>query len=254
MYTAMDRNILLESIVQFMRDADEFEGLLHIGSGSVGYTDIYSDIDLMAGCPNATDIPSAHKKLSVFFRTLEPVYVDQRKWSETVLGLSVYFENGLSVDISYMPTNELKIRSPYWKVLFSKNTGFSNMLECCGYANPVTIDDSVHHRFIFALRRCEIALCRSEYVYADMALTEARQILLTVEAAREGKKLHQFKAFNTLDIAFLNRLEQTYPTSRNCAGISNAKKHILELYLDIVAHCDFLTFDGVQLKLLNCFE
>ena len=53
MYKATDGVRLLNRIIDFMRDSAAFEGLLQIGSGAVGFADIYSDIDLMAGCYDA---------------------------------------------------------------------------------------------------------------------------------------------------------------------------------------------------------
>ena len=53
MYKATDRERLLNKIIGFMWDSSEFEGLLQIGSGTIGFADIYSDIDLMAGCYDA---------------------------------------------------------------------------------------------------------------------------------------------------------------------------------------------------------
>lgn len=254
MYTEADRHKLLNDIVQMMYSAGEFEGLLQIGSGATGYKDIYSDIDLMAGCGEFVNLEEAEKKLMCFFNGLEPIYIDRRKWAETILGLSVYFENGLSVDLSYMPTDEIRLRSPYWKILFSKTVHFSDVVKNDSHMSCVTLDDSVHHKFVYALRRCEIAIYRSEFLYAEIALAEARQILLMVEAAREGKKLHQFKSFDSLGAGFLERLSETYPSLRNFDNLRKAKDALLALYLDVVKHCDFLTFNEDQLKLLNRFE
>lgn len=50
MYKATDRERLLNRIIRFMRDSAAFEGLLQIGSCAAQFADIYSDIDLMAGC------------------------------------------------------------------------------------------------------------------------------------------------------------------------------------------------------------
>ena len=40
MYKATDRERLLNKIIGFMRDSSEFEGLLQIGSGAIGFGDI----------------------------------------------------------------------------------------------------------------------------------------------------------------------------------------------------------------------
>lgn len=256
MYTEKDRESLLNQIAERMRGSDEFEGLLLIGSGAEDFLDCYSDIDLMAGCFADAQIGAAKEKLLSFFESLGAVYVDKRRWSDTVLGFSAYFENGLSADVSFMPTAQLRIRSPRWKLVFSKTDGFTDTVQRRETQRKETnrgMDDSVHHQFVYALRRCEIALLRFEFVYADRMLSDARQMLLNVEAMREGKDLHQFKAYNTLDADFLTRLEKTYPSSRTCHSLTEAKQELLALYLDTVKQCDFLVFDARQLKLLDCF-
>ena len=71
MYKATDRERLLNKIISFMRDSSEFEGLLQIGSGAIGFADIYSDIDLMAGCCDADCVKDADQQLQQFFTELE---------------------------------------------------------------------------------------------------------------------------------------------------------------------------------------
>lgn len=259
MYTSADRQKLADTICKFVQQTPEFEGLLQIGSGAVGYTDIYSDIDLMAGILGRKNVCSADEKLSSFFAELGAVWIDHRMWSDFVLGLSVYFENGLSVDFSYMPTKEIALRSPYFKILFSKSASFEQRVyEQSIYlvekAKQYGIDNSIQHSFFYALRKCEIALLRRDFIYADMALSEARQCLLQIEVVKEHKKLHQFKAFHTLDGDFLKKLEYTYPASRNTEGLSRAKECLLDQYQNVVKQCNFLEFEEAQLKILKCFQ
>ncbi len=255
MYQEQDRMALLKQMEEFVLSNEELEGLLQIGSGAMGFLDIYSDIDLMAGCFCREGVARVCEDLLHFFEELGTVYIDRRRWSEEVLGLSAYFENGLSVDISFMPTELVPIRSNNWRILISKSEYFETHI--CSAAKRVgdnIVDDSIHHKVIYALRRCKIALLRGEVIYADMALSESRQMLLLVEAAREGKKGHQFKAYNTLNEGFLKELEATYPASRSAGHIRMAMENLLTLYLRTVEQCDFLTFDDVQLKLLLCFS
>ena len=95
---------------------------------------------------------------------------------------------------------------------------------------------------------------REQFIFADIALCNARQLLLSVETAAEGKKLHQFKAYNTLSQTFLDRMEETYPQSRTYEDMHTAKEKLLALYLETVKGSDHLTFDNALLKLLGCFE
>lgn len=258
MYTEQERETLFRKITEYLQAEPEFVGCLQIGSGVAGYRDIYSDIDLMAGCMDCEGVKDANEKLLGFFSEMGAIYVDRRRWSDRVLGLSAYFKNGMSMDISFMPVEDIGIRSEEWKLLFSKSSRFADQVrksagelgrepECFG------IDDRIHHKFMYALRKSAIAVFRGEYIYADMALSEARQYLLLVEAVREGKKMHQFKAFQSLEEPFRVALEETYPSDRNRQDMLQCVKKMVELYQATVSECGFLRLDGVQKRLLDCF-
>ncbi len=224
-----------------------------------GFADIYSDIDLMAGCYDADCVKAADQQLQQFFSELGACYIEKRAWTSTTLGLSVYFEDGMSADISFMPTPELPIRSPQHKVVFAKTDNFTDTVSAgaqrfAEHSQRYDLDNSIHYRFIHELRYVEIALLRGQFIFADMALGNARQLLLTVETVAEGKKLHQFKAYNSLAQPFLDQLEETYPRSRTDEDMHTAKEKLLALYLETVKGSEYLTFDNGLLKLLGCFE
>ena len=259
MYATQDREQLLKQIATFMQSNPAFEGLLQIGSGVEGFADIYSDIDLMAGCYDAEAVATANQQLQQFFSELGACHIEKRSWTATAMGVSVYFENGLSADISFMPTPELPIRSPQHKVLFSETKRFADTVRAganrlAEQSGRYGVDNSIHYRFINELRYVEIALLRGQFVFADIALGNARHLLLAVETVAEGKKLHQFKAYDTLDKQFLTRLGTTYPASRGFKDMHIAKENLLALYLDTVDRCDFLSIDAALLNLLGCFE
>lgn len=258
MYTETERAELQDKIQRYLQLTPEVEGLLQIGSGTVGYRDIYSDIDLMAGCTEAKMVGTVKEKLISYFAALGAFYMDKRFWSETVLGLSVYFENGISVDISIMPTEQIPIRSNQWRILFSKTENFCNLVELGETRRrkkeeKVCVDHSVHHKFMYALRRCKIAVMRQDFIYADAAMHEARQYLLNLEVIREKKKIHQFKAYNTLNPLFLTELEKTYPVSRTVEGFEKAIKHMLLQYRQLAEEFDDASFIEEQMKMLSCF-
>lgn len=243
MYTERERTQLLEKVAEYLRSDDNFEGLVQIGSGVQGFRDIYSDIDLMAGC---RDVEAAAQKLHALFSGLGAVYIHPRRWSESVLGFSAYWENGLSVDISFMPRLQIPVLSERIAIVFSKTAAFTshirNGLEAYRPREP---DASAHHLFIYALRRCEIALLREEYIYADMALAEARAILLSLASGRADPK-----RFSSLDPVFLAALEQTYPAARNREAITRARERMRILFME----CSGMSPEDPQLKLIGCFE
>ena len=253
MYTEKDRLALLDRIMAFVKDKPEFVCLVQIGSGAEGFADIYSDIDLMAGCGDATSVKAAGDKLFAFFAELGAVYVDHRQWSPTVLGVSAYFENGLSVDLSFMPAHEIPIMSKQWRLLWSSVDGLE--AELVQKTEALVTDDGLnHHRFFFALRKTEIAILRGNYIYAEMTLSDARQMLLRMEAAAEGKKIHEFKAYHTLNRDFLRNLQETYPNALSRTVLTDAKDALLSLYIRTVERNDLPKIELSQFQIINCFE
>ena len=236
----------------FIKDNSEFVGLVQIGSGAEGFADIYSDIDLMAGCGDATSVKAAGDKLFAFFDELGAVYVDHRQWSPTVLGLSAYFENGLSVDLSFMPASEIPIMSKQWCLLWYSVDGLE--AELVQKTEALATDDGLnHHRFFFALRKAEIAILRENYIYAEMTLSDARQMLLRMEAMSEGKKIHEFKAYHTLNPDFLRDLQATYPGELSQTALTDAKDALLSLYVRTVERNNLPGIELSQFQIINCF-
>ena len=253
MYTEKDRLALLDRIMAFVKDKPELVCLVQIGSGAEGFADIYSDIDLMAGCVDALSMKAAGDKLFAFFAELGAVYVDHRQWSPTVLGLSAYFENGLSVDLSFMPAHEIPIMSKQWRLLWSSVDGLE--AELVQKTEALATDDGLnHHRFFFALRKAEIAILRGNFIYAEMTLSDARQMLLRMEAAAERKKIHEFKAYHTLDKDFLRDLEATYPRELSQTALTRAKDALLSLYVRTVERNGLPKIEASQFQIINCFE
>lgn len=259
MYNFSDREQFLNSIISFIQSCPFFEGLIQIGSGVIGFSDIYSDTDLMAGCYDFECVKNADNALTDFFKSIGATHIEKRRWTNSAFGISAYFENGLSTDISFMPTEEIPIRSSLYKIIFSKTENFIAVIngrieKFEQQPKSYGIDDSVHYRFINELRYAEIALFRNNYIFAEIALGNARRFLLSVETAAEGKKTHQFKAYNTLSEDFIKKLKGTYPKDLSFEEMRFAKDKMLVLYLETVKNSDVFNFDDSLLYLINCFE
>ena len=259
MYTESDRDDLYQKIKTFLLQSDHIEGLLQIGSSTLDYRDIYSDIDLMAGTFDEIAVYHTRDALRVFFRSLNASHIQNRQWTPTVLGFSAFWDNGLSVDISFMPTEQLAIRSNQWRTAFSKTDHFREVTkrlakQLSDHPRIPVIDEDFHHAFLRELRYTEIALCRNDLIQADLALTEARRQLLTLEIILEGKKHHEFKAYNTLDYQFLKRLEETYPTARTRDAYWSAYHDLQQFYLDTLTSRDIPHPNNEHLKIINRFH
>ena len=259
MYNFSDREQFFDRMISFFQNCPFFEGLIQIGSGVIGFSDIYSDIDLMAGCYDFECVKNADNALTDFFESIGATHIEKRRWTNSAFGISAYFENGLSTDISFMPTEEIPIRSSLYKIIFSKTENFTAVIngrieKFEQQPKSYGIDDSVHYRFINELRYAEIALLRKNYIFAEISLGNARQLLLAAETVIEGKKLHQFKAYNTLSEDFIKKLKETYPKELSFEEMHFAKDKMIALYLETVKGSEVFNFDDSLLCLINCFE
>ena len=221
MYKEEDRLALLDRMMTFVKDNQEFVCLVQIGSGAAGFADIYSDIDLMAGCVGAASVQAAGEKFCGFFAEL--------------------------------PASEIPIMSKQWCLLWSSVDGLE--AELVRKTEALETDDGLnHHRFFFTIRKTEIAILRGNCIYAEMMLSDARQMLLRMEAAAEGKKVHEFKAYHTLNGNFLWDLQATYPAEMSRAALIGAKDALLSLYVRTVEQNALPGIEPSQFQIINCFE
>jgi len=102
--------------------------------------------------------------------------------------------------------------------------------------------------------KAEIAICRKNFIYAEMVLNEARQKLMLAEAAAEGRKLHQFKAYDTLNAAFLAAVRETYPRDLTAEELGDAWNRLLSRYTRLVEDRGLCPIPESQFQIINCFD
>ena len=104
-----ERDIFFNNVLNNIKSSDKFIGVYLIGSSSIGFRDIYSDCDFMIAYNKDYDVSDIRDEILTFFDKNEIGYKMERKWSDTIWGISLYMKNGLSSDISFGPLDELKI-------------------------------------------------------------------------------------------------------------------------------------------------
>lgn len=83
---------------------------MQIGSGVNGYTDDFSDIDMMVAVNQP--VTENKEKIKELLLDLGAIYVHEGMFREDIYLLIPFFENGLEMDISIMPTELLSVQSP----------------------------------------------------------------------------------------------------------------------------------------------
>ncbi len=238
-YTEKQRDKYYEKIVSFFKNSELFEGVVQIGSGTAGYTDIYSDIDLMAACSREEDLVNANGELMRFLYEIGASYLNQHKWSRFMLGINAFFENGLGIDCSIGPTQKHIICSSQWNIALDKTGALTAHIQeenkrFVQRSDSCSVDENILFKCLNGIRRCRIAQKREDYIYAANMLHEAREAAVEIAIVNEGKKLHQFKSFVSLSPSLQDAIKETYPTELTETGIT-AASHKLQAFLFLVA-------------------
>lgn len=248
MYTTKERDKFFKNILNNIKKSENIIGTYLIGSSSIGFNDIYSDLDFMMAYKENTDVKNIRDEILSFFNQEDIGYIMERSWSNTIWGISVYMKNGLSTDISFGPLNELKIKSPQIKVGVDKDNQLQkHLIEGKKifkekYSN-YKIDNNINWNFMYLIRKYLIAIKRNNYLYAYYMLNDARMIIMNIEALNEGEKLHEFKAYNELDEKFLKKINNTIPKTVDKKELDECKEKILKLFFDVIEKSKYVNFD-----------
>jgi hypothetical protein len=156
----------------------------------------------------------------------------ERKWSDTIWGISLYMKNGISTDISFGPLDELKISSDQISVGVDTYNMLANHLEeGLKKRKPKELDISTEGwNFMYLIRKIKIALKRNNLIYAYQLLNDARMQVMKLEGYAENKKMHEFKAYNELDMIFLKEIGKTIPNKCDEEEIERCYKLLIDIF------------------------
>lgn len=256
MYSPIDRDSYFIKTIQRLQSCESIEGIIQIGSGVNGYNDEFSDIDLMVAAPGIEDLSEAkdfiHRTLSDF----NPLYIKEKQLRENVFLLIAILENSLEFNVSIVPRDFLKVKSPLWKVIFDKSglvTERMNMLNEQFNNQPVKyeVDADLVFEFAYSAVRLEKELQRNNLIYALKMLEAMRDYTLQVQSLNENKKLHQFKAYDTLKPDFIKAYLSTYPAERSAGSLAFSADKLKVLFIETVEQSSLFSLDPALVQLLN---
>lgn len=248
MYSSEERDTHFESIIGKLRSANLIEGIIQLGSGVIGYKDEHSDIDLMVCTARVEDVEETKNLVYRNFRKLNPIYIKEKQLRENVFLLIVFMENSLEFNVSIVQTQLLSVKSPLWKIIIDK-TGFVTEKMKLGnerfnhklYKNAVP--DDVLFEFFYCAMKLDKELQRKNLIYALKMLETMRDYTLQIQALNENKKLHQFKAFETLQPLFIKKYLSTFPEQITFENISGSAAKLIKLFTDTVGESDTYTIN-----------
>ncbi|WP_175989466.1 hypothetical protein [Bacillus sp. Marseille-Q1617] len=237
MYTAKERDQYFTSIISQLESSHLIEGIVHIGSGVAGYKDEQSDIDLMVSAAALADVEKAKSFLHQYFREIGSVYIKELKLREHIYLIIAFLENGLEFNVSILSRDLLSVKSPLWKVVVDKTGKVTEKMEAAHKHfehKKYDFSEDVAFDFIYSMRKFQTELKRQNFIYALKMLETMRDQTLRLQALLENKKLHQFKAYETLDSEFICKYLETYPNQINEETLLISADRLKELFFDTI--------------------
>ena len=246
MYTEDERTRYFQEITTQLKAISDIVGIVQIGSGTIGYTDEYSDIDLMVATNE--NILEAKSAILSILNKMEAFFIKEGKFSEKIFLLIPFFKNGLEMNISILPLDLINIKSPLWKIIFDQNGDVTKKMteennKFVAQKQPYMKSYDIDFEFAYHLRKLNIELLRGNYIYALKMLDILRDITLNLKILNENKKLHQFKAYHTLEKEFINEIEKSYPKSLDKMEVLRAADTITKLFKSVIAINETFAFN-----------
>ena len=258
MNTSNERNDYLERTIEKLKSSNLIEGIVQIGSGVVGFNDDHSDIDLMVATSKVKDALSTKNVVYQFFNELNPIYIKEKQFSEDIFLLIVILENKLEFNVSIVPRELLSVKSPLWKVIVDRTglvTEKMNSEQEKFEKKPVKYEVGIDlpFEFVYCAISLDKAMKRNNLIYALSLQETMRTYILYLQAMNENKKLHQFKAYDTLEPSFIKEYMETYPEKVAISNLEQSTKKLKELFLKVWSRSSIFDVDSQLKHLLEKF-
>ena len=251
MYTTTERQEAFHHILSFLENQTDVIGVVQLGSGVIGYQDAYSDIDLMVA---ATDSAVVKERLVKSIRALGPIVLKEKQFAPDIFLLIVLFDNRLELNLSIAPFEKVSARSPLWNVVLDQDGALQQQMlrsqERLNQQSIVARHEDLPFEFAYTAFAFDKEWARGNTIYALSLLETLREWTRFAQALKEGKKVHQFKAYHTLDSQFIEAYLQTFPSQLDATSLKAAKQAVLRLFKTVLTSHPVITVDAETKRLL----
>lgn len=256
MVSFAERNNYYNYTIEKLQASNIVEGIIQLGSGVVGYKDELSDIDLMVSISAREDSVKTKELVHETLSNLNPVLIKEKQFSGNVYLVIAILENKLEFNISIVPRELLTVKSSLWKVVIDKSglvTEKMNIENERFLQNPIRyeVPFDVPFEFAYCAYGMEKELKRGNLINALTLLQRMREYTLIVQAMNEDKKLHQFKAYETLDPVFVQSYLATYPEKNSTESLLTSALKLKNLFEAAVSQSHTFSLSSSLKKVLE---
>lgn len=256
MYSSEERNTYFVNVIKELESSNLVEGIIQLGSGVIGYKDAHSDIDLMVATFRVEDVEQTKNLVHQTLSHFNPIYIKEKQLRKDIFLVIAIMQNKLEFNISIVPRELLSVKSPLWKVIADKTGLVTKKMDTENehfIKKPVkyNVNIDVAFEFVYCALALEKELKRNNLIYALKMLEDMWDYTLIVQALNEDKKLHQFKAYETLNPKFIKAYLSTYPEELTVENLRVSTEKLKKLFTETVEQSSIFSIDNALNQLLK---
>lgn len=236
-YTPAERQRTLDCLLDALRADDRLAGVLVVGSGAVGFTDAYSDIDLAVVVERAEDVKPAFDDWGVsiagMFEVLDRVLVQR---APNIFLYAILLGGFLELDISFQCLDDLTARRARWYVAWDRSDRIAEIMRTSWDARPEPDLGAIYRRYVegawYYVNHVGLLVARGQLwrAISDLELIRARVIELA--GLRCGLDTQDSREADQLPPDLLAALEATLAQRVEAGEILRALRAVMALFID----------------------
>ncbi len=239
MFSASEREQLLQELVEFSRKIDEVDGFLLVGSGANGFRDKYSDLDVLIVVNESDNVLKVHNNLLDFVKdNFKTIKLKSYQHEEDIFVSCFLFDNYLELDLGVWSQQKLRATKPSWKMIFDKGSNIDSKLEetLTLHKKPNiddTLDDSLSFIWQF-VRSATISIKRNNLIKALKDIDFIRNQIVEILCLENSIYYDFDKNIDQLNSTKKERLLKTYDIVTTADNVSIKLREVMELYFDVI--------------------
>ncbi|TSB45937.1 nucleotidyltransferase domain-containing protein [Alkalicoccobacillus porphyridii] len=211
MFTPSDRTALMDDLKRFTSTLNRVQALVLVGSGSSGFRDRYSDLDLLVVVKNSEDVEPINQQLSEYLQsTFSILKVKTYRHKEDIFVTCFFFDHYLELDLGVWSFEQLRATKPNWIVLFDKDNTVSNKLASTLNHESQPSADEVKEQSLSLIwqfvRGAAVAIKRGQFIKAVKDLDYIRDHIIQILCLQNQMSYDFDRAIDLLDNNYTTKL------------------------------------------------
>lgn len=239
MYKHNDRIELMSEVENFTKTLNGVQALLLVGSGSTGFRDKYSDLDLLVVVKNSEDVVTINKQLREYLQSRFCILKEKTyHHEEDIIVTCFFFDNYLELDLGVWSFNKIRATKPNWIVVFDEEKNILDKLTASLNKLPQrdidkTINDSLSFIWQF-FRSAAVSLKRGHFIKALKDIDFIRNQIIEIICLRNKIRYDFDKYIDQVDSCYSEKLSKTYEVNMNYDSIQKTLFEVMNIYFEVI--------------------